>query len=168
MLPALVAVVICAGCAAEKDVQITMSSSSTSARAAMTTTSLDPCRLPDPEKGVCGIPFEDHRDLNLRHADRLDFAGDLEAAYAVAVEVEKRLEALLASGDPLSTETVESGLRELSEFVTVSDEAVRTSGVAFAIEVDGGCVFGDIGQEAFRVDIGGFVRDGGCLALYGH
>lgn len=41
--------------------------------------------------------------------------------------------------------------------------------IAFGAAVDGGgCVFGSITAETVTVDVGGFIMDGGCLAMIGH
>jgi hypothetical protein len=52
--------------------------------------------------------------------------------------------------------------------VTVSTNAVRTSGTAFAVPVPGGCVFGSVHDGTVDVAVGGYVNDGGCLASCGH
>jgi hypothetical protein len=66
-----------------------------------------------------------------------------------------------------SIEQVQAALAPVGA-ATVSSTAVRTAGAAFGLEVDGGCVFGSVHQGTVRVEIGGYVNDGGCLASYGH
>lgn len=131
-------------------------------------TTVDPCLVPDPEASRCGIPFDELHELNLRHADRLEFSGDLEVAYAVLVDVEARMQELLTTSGSPTVEQVEQALQEIGEPVNASSESVGASGVGFGVQVDGGCVFGHVGNGSFEAEIGGFVNDGGCLALYGH
>jgi hypothetical protein len=50
--------------------------------------------------------------------------------------------------------------------VQVALNAVRQAGTAFAVQVDGGCVFGAVHDGELTVDIGGYINDGGCLATY--
>jgi hypothetical protein len=67
-----------------------------------------------------------------------------------------------------SPEHVRQALAPWEPGVTLSTDAVRTSGTAFAVSVDGGCVFGSVHDGVVDVEVGGYVNDGGCLASYGH
>ena len=51
--------------------------------------------------------------------------------------------------------------------VTVMTNAVGLPGTAFGVLANGGCVFGSILTE-ISVEVGGYVNDGGCLAIQAH
>lgn len=121
--------------------------------------------------GLCGTDPEVLRETNLAYADRLDFVGDardFEAASAVVERARAALSPLVGARPSPSPAEVEETLAPVSANVVVSDNAVRTAGVAFGIGVDGGCVFGSIHHGSLEVEVGGYVNDGGCLAEYGH
>lgn len=122
----------------------------------------------DFETGLCGPTFEELREMNLAYADRVDFAGDPDAAAVVADQAAAALQHLAATTPDPSPDQVREALLPVSTAVTVSAKAVRTAGAAFAIEVDGGCVFGSVYQGSVEAEVGGYVNDGGCLAEYGH
>jgi hypothetical protein len=42
------------------------------------------------------------------------------------------------------------------------------SAVVFAIELSGGCLTGFYDERESRVEVGGYINDGGCLAAPGH
>lgn len=120
-----------------------------------------------------GVSFEELRDLNLHYADRQDFIGDPTEALRVAEDIRVALAELLAA-DPAPD--LDDLRRALAPWATddadlaTSDNAVRTAGVAFALAVPGGCVFGSLAPAATEpeVSVGGYINDGGCLASYGH
>lgn len=120
------------------------------------------------EAEFCGPSWQEQHDLNMRYADRYEFEGDLDAAEATAAEVEAALRSLVAAEIDPTEEQVADALRQFSEDVTVSSNAVEASGIGFGIQVAGGCVFGDLRSGTIDVEVGGFIHDGGCLALYAH
>jgi hypothetical protein len=90
------------------------------------------------------------------------------AADAVAGEVRAALGPVAGVLPAPSPEQVRQALAPWEPGVTLSTDAVRTSGTAFAVSVDGGCVFGSVHDGVVDVEVGGYVNDGGCLASYGH
>jgi hypothetical protein len=117
----------------------------------------------------CGVSEEELRAINLHYADRLAFAGDLHAALQDKRRVISLLQPL-ARRNPtptdLHTALVAGGYDAAS--IATATNAVRTAGTAFAVSVDGGCVFGSVYDGKLTVQVGGYVNDGGCLAVYGH
>ena len=126
------------------------------------------CEGADGGPATCGPTFEELRETNLDYADRMPFAGDLPAATAVADEVRVALAPLAPTLPAPTAAEVEAALAPWAPNVTVSTDAVRTSGTAFGVSVDGGCVFGSVHDGTVDVEVGGGVNDGGCLASYGH
>jgi hypothetical protein len=125
------------------------------------------CGLPD-QVQACELSEEELRAVNLRYADRLPYVGNPRAALDVQAQVQKRL-ASIAKGNPGPDELREALSTAFPELeIATSDNAVRMAGTAFALAVDGGCVFGQIYLGELRVNVGGFINDGGCLAVYGH
>ncbi len=106
--------------------------------------------------------------MNLRYADRLEFSGNPQEANAVADQVRQALAELASVRPAPAVEDVRAVLRPWEPEVEVVDNAVRTAGTAFAVAVEGGCVFGSIYEGELEVAVGGYVHDGGCLASYGH
>lgn len=131
-------------------------------------TSVDCTSDEDVEAGRCGLDPEALRESNLAYADRVAFSGDRAAASTIAERVRAALAPLAGARPSPSPDQVADALAPVSRNVVVSDNAVRTAGAAFGIEVDGGCVFGSVYGGAIEVEIGGYVNDGGCLAEYGH
>jgi hypothetical protein len=41
-------------------------------------------------------------------------------------------------------------------------------GVTFIVETDDGCISGSVAAGAVDVQVGGYIRDGGCIAATGH
>lgn len=132
------------------------------------TTTLECVSDADFETGLCGTSPEELRDMNLSYADRLEFTGDIHAATNVATQVRLALEPLAPTVPAPSADQVAGALTAVSADVVVSTNAVRTAGIAFGLAVEGGCVFGAVHDGAVEVEIGGYVKDGGCLASYGH
>ncbi|HKE74298.1 MAG TPA: hypothetical protein VKB57_11820 [Acidimicrobiales bacterium] len=120
------------------------------------------------ETVACGLTPEQLRDINLHYADRVAFTGDRSAADALAARARTALAPLASARPQPSLDQVQTALAPLAPYVQVSSNAVRMAGAAFAIGVDGGCVYGSVWQGAVEVRVGGYVNDGGCLASYGH
>lgn len=133
--------------------------------AATATTWDDPCA--DPRSARCEAAWQEQRQSNRRHADRHDFLGDPANAEPTAATVRDRLARFAGGSATPSAAAVEDALEGLPEVQTATN-AVATAGTAFGVAVDGGCVFGSIHQGEVRVEIGGYVNDGGCLAVNGH
>ena len=113
------------------------------------------------------MTFEEQRRLNLRYAERLPFSGHGEDAAAIAEEVRVALGRFSGRTTNPAPDDVRDALERWAPNVQVTANAVRTAGTAFAISVEGGCVFGTVIGGAVSVEVGGNVRDGGCLASYG-
>jgi hypothetical protein len=120
------------------------------------------------ENGLCGPTPEQLREMNLAYADRLPFGGDPEAAAVVADDVRTALAPLAGALPAPAPDQVQEALARWAPGVVVSTNAVRTAGTAFAVSVEGGCVFGSVHDGQVDVEVGGYVNDGGCLAEYGH
>ena len=116
----------------------------------------------------CHASFEELRKANLRYADRIDFSGDVDAAEATAAEVRAAVEPLATKEPSATADDVRTALAKWGRDIQVSDNAVKTAGVAFAVAVEGGCVFGSLWNGVVEVNVGGYINDGGCLASYGH
>jgi hypothetical protein len=116
----------------------------------------------------CGPDPEQLRRDNLRYADRVPFTGDVAAAQAVAEEVRAALVPLADVRPAPPLDDVKRALATWEPNIGVSANAVGAAGSAFAVSVPGGCVFGGIREGNLRVEVGGYVNDGGCLAVYGH
>jgi hypothetical protein len=115
----------------------------------------------------CGVSFDESRRLNLRYADRDPFSGD---GRGILKDEARARAALKNLGKPsavsLRAALVGSGFS--TDSIGISTNAVRMAGLAFAVEADGGCIFGAMYAGELSVDVGGYINDGGCLAAYGH
>ncbi len=120
-----------------------------------------------PADTYCGVTEAELHAMNRRYADRLDFIGDPARAETTVGVVRERLAPFVGTATQPSEQDVAAALDGLDS-VQTSSNAVGESGTAFAVAVDGGCVFGAIAGGELTVEIGGFVNDGGCLASYGH
>jgi hypothetical protein len=112
------------------------------------------------------IPYDPEQSMaqNDRHRERtdLDQNGRAEAERA-AVPVTTALEALRADG-ALTGESVEQAIRGAGlTSVQVRDDYGRY--LFGATAPAGGCVFGEISTDTLSVEVGGFILDGGCLAM---
>jgi hypothetical protein len=117
----------------------------------------------------CGVSFEELRSTNLHYADRIDFIGDPGPALATAEQVRAALQRVVDELQPNpSPDDIEATLAPWSDEVQVSTNAVRTAGTGFGFPVDGGCVFGSVSNGEVVVNVGGYINDGGCLAVFGH
>jgi hypothetical protein len=99
---------------------------------------------------------------NDRHRERMGVDAEAQAAAAdIVAAVTAALEALRASGD-LTAESVGDALRAAgASDVQVRDEPGRVLFGAGAPA--GGCVFGELDADRVRVELGGYILDGGCL-----
>ena len=120
-----------------------------------------------PEDTQCGLTFEELRDLNMRYADRIDFDGDPADAAVLIGVVRHRLEPFVDVPTTPTEDELSDALDGLDS-PQVSASAVGASGVGFAVALEGGCVFGSILEGELTVEYGGYINDGGCLAVYGH
>lgn len=120
-----------------------------------------------PSNTQCGLTFEQLRDLNMRYADRFDFVGEPADAAVLIGVVRQRLEPFVGVPTTPTEDELYEALDGLSS-PQVSASAVGANGVGFAVSLEGGCVFGSIFEGELTVEYGGFINDGGCLAVYGH
>lgn len=139
----------------------------TAAKPSATTT--NPC-LPN---GSCQpASFEELNRVNRRYADRMPFSGDSAKAEEFAARVRQNLSPL-ADSDAYAP-PIEDVRRAVvaalppNTSVGVTTSAFGLPGTAFGADVAGGCVFGSISQRTLNVEVGGYVNDGGCVALLGH
>jgi hypothetical protein len=123
--------------------------------------------LPE-EQGGCGLSWEEHQAVNRRYAERHDFSGDVDSAAAIASEVYAALEPLADITPAPPVEDVRAALDPWGQDVQVADNAVGAAGTTFAVAIDEGCIFGSIYEGTLDVAVGGYIRDGGCLAAYAH
>jgi hypothetical protein len=111
------------------------------------------CAPYDPEKAMA---------LNDRYRDRVDIDGETrEASAAVVDAIRADLDELRISG-AASVDTVQAALANAG----LADAQVREDYGDFLFGVggiDGGCIFGEVSEEAVSVEIGGYILDGGCL-----
>ncbi len=138
-----------------------------SAPAATTSTSVGPCLSYD----QCGVTFEQLKRDNNRYAQRLPFAGDPVKAEDFAARVRVALAPLGGSGSQPTVEAVQGAMTAVlppGSSVQVTTSARGLSGTAFGVVVAGGCVFGNIAGGVVTVSVGGYIHDGGCLAVIGH
>jgi hypothetical protein len=138
-----------------------------SPRAETSPTTTNPCPTPD----ACGVSFEQlHRD-NVRYADRLPFAGNRVMAEDFAARVRAALAPLAGAEQQPTEEAVQRAIVAVlppSTFVQVSTKARRLPGTAFGAGVADGCIFGNISGGVLTVNVGGYIHDGGCLAVIAH
>lgn len=115
----------------------------------------------------CGLSESELRSLNLRYADRMPFTGDAQRLARTVAVVRKALAGVRQPSDPqIRTALMNAGFA--AQYIVTSNNAVRTAGLAYAVQLPDGCVFGSFYDGRFSVESGGWVRDGGCLASYGH
>lgn len=91
------------------------------------------------------------------------------AAAALIGPVTDALTALRVSGVPITDQAVRTALTSAG----VREDAIQTGGstgsIAYGAAIDGGgCVFGGVTVETVSAEAGGFIMDGGCLAMIGH
>jgi hypothetical protein len=115
------------------------------------------------------VSFQELKRINQNYADRLDFQGDPAGALAEELQIRRALTPLATSEiteTDIRTTLTGAGYRD--DTIRTSTNAVRTAGTAFAVSIDGGCIFGAFFSHRLTVAIGGYVVDGGCLAENGH
>lgn len=126
-----------------------------------------PCALDAPAGEQCGLSESELRNLNLRYADRLPFEGDARELARAVARVQRALAPVREQSVPGVISALTAAGFDERQIVT-SANAVRTAGLAYAVQLLDGCVFGSFQSGRFSVESGGWVRDGGCLASYGH
>lgn len=101
-------------------------------------------------------------EQNDRHRERMDTsAAARAAAEQPAADLRVRLEALRTDG-AITVTAVEDALRGAGLVQHVAQGDAR--GVAFGADgPEGGCVFGEVRPDGVRVEVGGYILDGGCL-----
>ncbi len=101
-------------------------------------------------------------EQNDRHRERMETSAEARAAAEQPVaDLRERLEALRTEGT-ISVTGVEDALDETG----LIHHVVRGDARAVAFGADGpkgGCVFGEVRLDEVRVDVGGYIMDGGCL-----
>jgi len=124
----------------------------------------------EPPPGCVVYDAEKNMALNEGYRERADQPEAGRAAgEALIGPATASLEALRTSGATITEEAVRSALVEAG----VDGDSIQTDGVegsfAFGAAVaGGGCIHGGITPEGVSVEIGGFIADGGCLAMVGH
>jgi hypothetical protein len=121
----------------------------------------------DPTFQTCGVSFQQLHASNTMYAARGPFNGIRPEIERLVVKVAQALAPMAANPTVASVLTALQRLRPAPS-VQVTDHAFAMAGVAFGIEADGGCVYGQIYHGRVSVHIGGYISDGGCLALTAH
>jgi hypothetical protein len=117
---------------------------------------------------------EDAMAQNERYRDRRELSAEQLAQSRDAVEsIALALRPFTEPGTAV-TETavvaalIESGI-ERETIQTLVADGTDGSVVAFGIARSfGGCVFGEVSAIGLTIDAGGYILDGGCLAMTGH
>jgi hypothetical protein len=107
----------------------------------------------------------------LRPDDEMPFTGDEVAAERDRAAVEQVLAPLAASGSDPATAEVEAALAAALGAPGWRPRVTRPGdhgGVTFVVETDDGCISGSVAAGAVDVQVGGYIRDGGCIAATGH
>ena len=101
-------------------------------------------------------------EQNDRHRERMDMSAEARAAAEQPVaDLRVRLEALRTESG-ISVIAVQDALREAGLVHHVARGDARA--VAFGADgPEGGCVFGELRPDEVRVEVGGYIMDGGCL-----
>lgn len=101
-------------------------------------------------------------EQNDRHRERMETSAEARAAAEQPVaDLRVRLEALRTEST-ISVTSVEDALREVGLVHHVARGDARA--VAFGADgPEGGCVFGEVRPDEVRIDVGGYIMDGGCL-----
>jgi hypothetical protein len=114
--------------------------------------------------GGCGPGPDGSATSDRGGAERLEFAGDPVAAATLADRAQAALEPLAGAFADPTADQVRAALTPVDPDVAVSSGAEGGSGTAFGIALPGGCVYGVVADGTVEVDVGGYVRIGGCLA----
>lgn len=101
-------------------------------------------------------------EQNDRHRERMETSAEARAAAKqAAADLRVRLEALRAE-ETISVTAVEEALGEVGLVHHVARGDARA--LAFGADgPEGGCVFGELRPDEVRVEVGGYIMDGGCL-----
>lgn len=67
-----------------------------------------------------------------------------------------------------SAHPTEPALRAALLGLGFEGQYVQTSGLAYGVETDGGCVDGLVSPGRVTAAYEGFIADGGCMVMYGH
>lgn len=153
-----------AGCASPADTPTASSASPTPTCAVAAQPGVEPpagCVVYDPEQNMASN--ETYRERMAQpEAGRI-------AGEALLEPVTTALTGLRSSGAALTDDAVRAALAAAG----VAEEHIQTTGsegaIAFGAAVaGGGCIFGGVTAEAATVEVGGYIMDGGCLAMVGH
>ena len=140
-----------------------------------TPTAACPKPIEGPDLEGC-VPFDPDASMaqNERYRDRRELSDEqLAQSVAVVAAASIALEPFTLP-DATVTETavvdalVDAGFpRETIQ--TLVAERTDGTAVAFGVAADfGGCVFGEVSARGLSIDAGGYILDGGCLAMTGH
>ena len=124
----------------------------------------------EPPEGCIVYDAEKNMASNETYRDRMSQpeAGRI-AGEALVEPVTTALTELRATGAALSEDGVRAALVDAGVAAADIQALGGFDSVAFGAAVDGGgCVFGSVSAEVVTVDVGGFIMDGGCLAMVGH
>ena len=118
----------------------------------------------DESDGCFPVDTEAAMDLNNAFRDRRATPeGWLEAQASTVAAVKIELETIRVTEMQVTPAALHEALSPLG-FDSV--QARESSGeVLFGASVDGGCVFGTLTTDEVTVEAGGYINDGGCLAM---
>lgn len=94
-------------------------------------------------------------------------AADRAALDALVAPVTAALQPLADGAAPITSAAVIAAIVSAG-FEAAEVQVAEGSGVAFGASTGFGCVFGGVQPGRLDVAAGGYINDGGCLALSGH
>ncbi|CAN5121867.1 hypothetical protein BH11ACT4_BH11ACT4_17240 [soil metagenome] len=160
LLAALIAVLTLAGCATAPEGTPSSSPSWINCDAVSGTEPVSTCPAPTSDAGV-------HPE-NEAYRDRMPLAaGDQAMADALIPRVTAALQPL-ADGTTAVTASAVVAAMVTAGFAASDVQVAEGSGVAFGASTGYGCIFGGVNLGQLELDAGGYIKDGGCLALAGH
>jgi predicted small secreted protein len=143
--------------------------------AAPTPTAACPQPIEGPTPTAC-VPYDPDAAMaeNEHYRDRKDLT-DEQAAAAVApvAAATAALQPYADGTEPITENSVVTALTEAGferdSIQTIFADRADGASVAFGISAEfGGCVFGGVSVRETTVAAGGYILDGGCLAMTGH
>ncbi|MDQ1597923.1 MAG: hypothetical protein QOI70_1347 [Microbacteriaceae bacterium] len=109
-----------------------------------------------------------HYKENLKYRDRQDLsAQETDAATGFIQPVTTALQPLADGQVPMTKDSVVAAVVSAG-FASRDVQTVEGVGIGFGASTGYGCVFGSVGAGTVSVEVGGYINDGGCLAVSGH
>lgn len=128
--------------------------------AVLGTEPISTCPAPTAEGGVHpeNEAYRDRRPVDAATQAELD---------ALVAPVTAALQPLADGAVPISGKAVIAAIVSAG-FAAADVQVTEASGVAFGASTGAACVFGGVQPGRLEVAAGGYINDGGCLALSGH